>query len=290
MNLALPVLNGLTYAAFLFLVSAGLNLVFGVMRIVNFAHGSLCMLGAYVAFAAVGGATGHFWAGVLAAGAVLAVLGVVLERGLIRFIYGREELYQILLTYGLVLVAEDGVKLIWGRMYRQIGFPPPFGGPVHIGRALFPSYYLAMMGIALLIAAGMWLFLYRTRAGAVVRAASADQEMTEALGVNTSLLASALFGAGSALAALAGALILPIQTVAPGFGLEVVIEAFIVVVVGGLGNIWGALLGSMIIGLMRSFGIMLVPAFELALVYLTMAVMLVLRPWGILGTPPVGRH
>lgn len=290
MAVALPLLNGLAYAAFLFLLSAGLNLIFGVMRVVNFAHGSLAMIGAYVAFAAAGGITGRFWVGLVAGALVMLVLGMALERGLFRFMYSREELYQILLTYGLVLIAEDAVKMIWGRAYKQLGFPVPFAGPVHMGKVLFPSYYLAMMGVAVLVALLLWFFLYRTKVGAVVRAASADREMTEALGVNVGLLSSVVFGIGTALAAVAGALILPIQSVSPGFGLEVVIGAFIVVVVGGLGSIWGALIGSVAIGVMRSFGIMLVPDFELALVYLVMAVILIVRPWGLLGAPPAGRH
>lgn len=290
MAVALPLLNGLAYAAFLFLLSAGLNLIFGVMRVVNFAHGSLAMIGAYVVFTAVGSISGQFWVGLVVGSLVMLVLGMALERGLFRFMYGREELYQILLTYGLVLIAEDAVKMIWGRAYKQLGFPVPFAGPIHMGQVLFPSYYLAMMGVAVLVALLLWFFLYRTKLGAVVRAASADREMTEALGINVGLLSSVLFGIGTALAAVAGALILPIQSVSPGFGLEVVIGAFIVVVVGGLGSIWGALIGSVAIGVMRSFGIMLVPDFELSLVYLVMAVILIVRPWGLLGAPPVGRH
>lgn len=290
MSAALPLLNGLAYAAFLFLLSAGLNLVFGVMRVVNFAHGSLAMIGAYVAFSAAAGLSGSFWLGLLAGAVVVLALGMGLERWLLRFTYGREELYQILLTYGLVLVAEDAVKIIWGRAYKQLSFPPPFAGPVRVGGTLFPSYYLGMMGVALLVAALLWFFLYRTKAGAVIRAASADREMTEALGISVGRLSSGLFGVGAALAGIAGGMILPIQSVSPGFGIEVVISAFIVVVVGGLGSIWGALVGSVAIGLGRSFGIMLIPDFELALVYLAMALILVVRPWGLLGAPPVGRH
>lgn len=290
MALVLQVLNGLTFASFLFLLSTGLNLIFGVMRIVNFAHGSLAMLGAYVAFAAAGGVTGKFWVGTLAALAVLALLGIALERGLLRFLYAREELYQILLTYGVVLVSEDAVKLIWGRDYKSLSFPPPFAGPVQVGSALFPSYYLALMATAAAVALCLWVVLYRTRVGAVIRAASADREMTEALGYSVPALGAAVFAAGSALAGLAGALILPIQTVSPGFAVEVVIEAFIVVVVGGLGSIWGALVGAVFIGLLRSFGIAYFPVFELALVYLTMAAILIVRPWGLLGVPPVGRN
>lgn len=290
MSFLLPLLNGLAYAAFLFLLSAGLNLIFGVMRLVNFAHGSLSMIGAYIVFSLTGGLDGRFWLALVAGALVMAILGAALERGLFRFMYEREELYQILLTYGLVLVMEDAVKLIWGRSYKQLSFPPPFTGPVHLGKVLFPSYYLAMMGAAVLVAVLLWFFLYRTRFGAVIRAASTDREMTEALGINVGLLSSLLFGIGTALAAAAGALILPIQSVSPGFGLEVVIGAFIVVVVGGLGNIWGALIGAVAIGLGRSFGIMWIPDFELALVYLAMAVILIVRPWGLLGTPPIGRH
>lgn len=289
-DLLLQTLNGLTFAAFLFLLSAGLNLIFGVMGIVNFAHGSLAMLGAYVAFSAAGGEAGGFWSGAIAGAVALAGLGALAQRGLLKRIERRDEVFQILLTYGLVLIAEDAVKLIWGRDFKGLGFPSPFTGPIRLADRFFPSYYVAVMGSAVLVAFALWWLLYRTRLGAIVRAASSDREMAQALGINVGALGTAVFAVGAALAGLGGALILPIQTVSPGFAVEIVIETFIVVVVGGLGNVWGALIGSVLIGLMRSFGIAFFPAFELALVYLAMALILIVRPWGLLGAPPVGRH
>ncbi|MCL6521763.1 MAG: branched-chain amino acid ABC transporter permease [Firmicutes bacterium] len=286
----LQVLNGLTYAAFLFLLSAGLTLIFGVMRIVNFAHGSLAMLGAYVAFDAASRAGGDLWVGLAAAVAVMVPLGVLLEAGLLRPLQRRGDLYVILFTYGLVLVMGDLVKLLWGPEYKSLPRPGFLAGAAGLGPLLFPAYNLMLIAVAALVALVIALVLNRTAFGMRLRAVSADRETAEALGIHAAALGAWVFGLGVGLAALGGALVLPVLTVAPSFGVEVVVEAFIVVVVGGLGNVWGALLGSVLIGVSRAFGIALFPAFEQALIYAVMAAVLIVRPWGLLGRAPLERN
>ncbi|HEY8341828.1 MAG TPA: branched-chain amino acid ABC transporter permease [Calditerricola sp.] len=284
------VINGLMYAAFLFLISAGLTLIFGVMRIVNFAHGALAMVGGYVAFAAATALGSQLVAGVVAATLVMGILGIVLERIFLTRLYGRDELYQILFTYGLVLVAEDVVKILWGRGYKSLGPPLALAKPVHLGGIIVPAYNLALIAVAVLLAIALWLMLQRTRYGAAIRAVSANREVAAALGINVARLGAAVFGIGTGMAALGSSLFLPVLTVSPNYGVQVVVEAFIVVVLGGLGSIWGAAIGSVLIGISRAFGIALIPSFEQALIYLVMALVLIVRPWGLLGTAPLERN
>lgn len=286
----LHILNGLMYGAFLFLISVGLTLIFGVMRIVNFAHGALAMVGGYVGFAAATACGGQLVAGVVAAVLVMIVLGIGLERLFLARLYGRDELYQILFTYGLVLVAEDLVKILWGRDYKSLGPPPALAKPVHLGGIILPAYNLALIAVAVVVAITLWLLLQRTRYGAAIRAVSANREVAAALGIDVTRLGAVVFGIGTGMAALGSSLFLPVLTVSPSYGVQVVVEAFIVVVLGGLGNIWGAAVGSGLIGISRAFGIAVIPSFEQALIYLVMALVLIVRPWGLLGTPPMERN
>jgi branched-chain amino acid transport system permease protein len=208
---------------------------------------------------------------------------------LLRPVYGRPEHYQILLTYALLLVIEDGVKLLFGSAYKSLGPPAALAYPVWIAGAPFPAYYFVQIALALAVAGALWFFLQRTRSGALVRAATQDREMLEALGVNVPRLLTVVFAMGIALAALGGAATLPMQTVSPGIAVEAVISAFIVVVVGGLGSVWGALLGAFLIGEIQAFGVLVLPEFSIAFVYLLMVVVLLVRPWGLLGRPPAVR-
>lgn len=285
--LVIQFLNGLTFAMFLFLIASGLSLVFGVLQVLNFAHGSLYMLGAYLCltFASQLGLPGHFWAGILLAPLAVAGVGGLIECTLLRRISLREESTQLLLTYGLVLIFEDLVKILWGPGYKSISQPPLFSGAVEILGRPFPRYYLLVLVLGPSVALGLGLFLYRTRWGRVIRACVYDREMVGALGFNVARLFSLVFVFGSWLGGFGGALAGPIHTASPGMGVELIIESFMVVVVGGLGSFGGALLGSLLIGQLKAFGVLLFPEFELAFIYILMGVVLITRPWGLLGRP-----
>ncbi len=282
-------LTGLATASTLFLLAVGLSLIFGALGIVNFAHGSFYMLGAYLLFWVVRGDPEGLWWGMAVVAAIGLVLGALVERIFLRPVYPRPEHYQILLTYALLLVIEDGVKILFGSAYKSLGPPAALSMPVWILGAPFPAYYLVQILLAAAVAVLLWFFLKRTRVGLWIRAVTQDREMLEALGVPVPRLLTGVFALGIALAALGGAATLPMQTVSPGVAVEAVISAFIVVVVGGLGSIWGSLLGAFLIGEIQAFGVMIWPEFSIAFVYLLMAVVLLVRPFGLLGRPPAVR-
>jgi branched-chain amino acid transport system permease protein len=282
------VLSGLTTAMFLFLIASGLSLVFGVMRVLNFAHGSFYMIGAYLAWQVVSwlqpmGA--DFWIAALAAGAGVAVLGAIVERLLLRHLYGLEELYQLLLTYALVLILGDVAKYTWGTEQLSVHRPPILDGGVPVLGTTLPLYNLFIMLVGPAIAIGGGLLLSRSSAGRMLRAAAQDREMLGALGANVGALYTFMFIISSFLAGLAGALITPIESVVPGMDVQIIVQAFIVVVIGGLGSFWGTFWGAVIYGLTLSFGILVFPEFSLFSVYALMAVVLIVRPWGLFGRP-----
>jgi branched-chain amino acid transport system permease protein len=280
--------GGLTTAMFLFLIASGLSLVFGVMRIINFAHGSFYMVGAYLAWEAVSWfapSPEAFWPAVLAAALGVALLGGVVERVLLRHLYGREELYQLLFTYALVLILGDSAKFIWGTGQLSVSRPPLLDASLTVLGAQVPLYNLFIMVLGPLIAVGGWLILSRSGAGRMVRAASYDREMLDALGANVGGLYTGMFVVSSFLAGLSGALVTPIVSIVPGMDVEIIVQAFIVVVIGGLGSFWGTFWGSVIYGQVLSFGILIFPGFSLFSVFALMAVILILRPWGLLGRP-----
>ena len=281
-------LSGLTAAMFLFLIAAGLSLIFGVLRVLNFAHGSFYMVGAYVAWQIVqwlGREPGMFWWAVLGAAIGIAVLGGVVERLLLRHLYDKEELYQLLFTYALVLILSDVAKVLWGTGQLSVSRPPGLSGSVRIFGTIVPHYNLFILLLGPAIALGFWLLLTRTRAGRLIRAAALDREMLGALGVNVGRLYTGVFVLGSFLAGLAGGLVTPVKTIVPGMDVEIIVEAFIVVVIGGLGSLWGTFLGALIYGQVLSFGILVFPRFSIFSVFALMAVVLILRPWGLLGRP-----
>ena len=286
--IAAQVLSGLTTAMFLFLIASGLSLVFGVMRVLNFAHGSFYMIGAYMAWQVVSwlqpmGA--DFWIAALAAGAGVAVLGAIVERLLLRHLYGLEELYQLLLTYALVLILGDVAKYTWGTEQLSVHRPPILDGGVAVLGTTLPLYNLFVMLVGPAIAIGGGLVLSRSAAGRMLRAAAQDREMLGALGANVGALYTGMFVISSFLAGLAGALITPIESVVPGMDVQIIVQAFIVVVIGGLGSFWGTFWGAVIYGLTLSFGILAFPEFSLFSVFLLMAVVLIVRPWGLFGRP-----
>ena len=281
-------LGGLTTAMFLFLIASGLSLVFGVMRVLNFAHGSFYMIGAYLAWQVVHWLTPAlfgFWVAVLAASLGVALLGAIIERLLLRHLYGREELYQLLFTYALVLILGDAAKAAWGTQQLSVSRPPLLAGGLDIFGATLPTYNLLIMLIGPAIAIAGWLALARTTGGRMVRAAALDREMLGALGADVGAIYTGMFVVSSFLAGLSGALVTPIQSIVPGMDVEIIVDAFIVVVIGGLGSFWGTFWGSVIYGQVLSFGILVFPSFSIFSVFALMAVILIVRPWGLFGRP-----
>jgi len=281
-------MGGLTAAMFLFLIASGLSLIFGVLRVLNFAHGSFYMLGAYIAWQVVHwmhptGAS--FWLATLGAAVGVAILGGIIERLMFRYLYGREELYQLLFTYALVLILGDAAKFTWGTDQLSVSRPSILDGGFELLGATVPYYNLFIIVIGPLIALGVYLMLTRTGLGRMVRAAALDREMLDALGANVGWLYTGMFMLSAALAGLAGALVTPIQSIVPGMDVEIIVQAFIVVVIGGLGSFWGTFWGSMLYGQVLSFGILIFPGFSLFSVFALMAVILIVRPWGLLGRP-----
>ncbi len=279
-------LNGLTYAMFLFLIASGLSLIFGVLRILNFAHGSLYMLGAYFTQQFVSlfiDAPGHFWWAVILASLTVALIGVVIERFFLRHLYTREELYQLLFTYALVLILSDFAKIIWGTGQFSVSRPAILKGAVSILDQYFPKYNIVIILLGPCIAFTFWFIILRTRWGRKIRAAALDREMLGSLGVNVSRLFTVVFFIGAWMAGLGGALVSPVSAIVPGMDVEIIINAFIVVVIGGLGSFWGTFLGSLIVGQVYALGILAFPRLSLAFIYVLMALVLILRPWGLLG-------
>jgi branched-chain amino acid transport system permease protein len=286
---AIQLLTGLANAMFLFLVASGLSLIFGVTRIVNFAHGSLYMLAAYLTYTLAAvlplGAASFYVAAILAALGV-ACLGGVIEVCLLRRIYRAPELYQLLLTFALVLVIGDAVRFFWGTENKAGPSPPGLSGSVAILDQRFPAYDLAILLVGPLLALGLWWVLHRTRPGILIRAATSDREMVGALGVNQRRLFTGVFVLGAFLAGLAGALQAPRVALTTVMDASVIAEAFVVVVIGGMGSAFGALIGAVLIGVLQAFGILLLPReFHLAIIFILMAAVLILRPWGLLGRP-----
>jgi len=273
-------LVGLTEAMYLWLVAAGLSLIFGVLRVLNFAHGALYMIGAYLTYAAFGG---NFWIALLVGPVLVALIGWVMEVVFLRRIYRVDVAFQLLLTFAFVLILDDIVKLVFGPVYQSPPTPRALSGAVMVFGSPLPTYHLFILAAGCAVALGLWLFLEKTRWGLLVRATSADREMARALGVRSSRLFTFVFMLGAWLAGLGGALSIPVRAISPGMGETIIIEAFVVVVLGGLGSLRGAFLGSLAIGLLHAYGIVFLPIFELALAYLVMAAVLIVRPWGLFG-------
>ncbi|MEH0166066.1 branched-chain amino acid ABC transporter permease [Paucibacter sp. JuS9] len=253
-------LNGLQFGLMLFLLAAGLTLVFGIMDMINLAHGSLYMVGAYLA-AAVVGASGSFVLAVVVAMAGTALLGMALEWSLLRRLYERDHLSQVLATFALILIMNEGVRMIWGEQPLMLNTPAALSGPVELLPGLmYPSYRLLIIGVGLAVALLLWLGVTRTRVGMWVRAGASNRPMAMALGVDTRKLFTLVFGIGAALCALAGSLLGPLLAVQVGMGESILILAFVVIVIGGIGSIRGALVGSLLVGLVDTASRTLLPA------------------------------
>jgi branched-chain amino acid transport system permease protein len=286
--LFIQLLSGLANAMFLFLIASGLTLIFGVTRIVNFAHGSFYMLAAYLTYSLVAAlplGAASFYVGALLAAVLVALLGGLIEVTLLRRVYRAPELYQLLLTFALVLVVADAVRFFWGADNKTGPTAPGLAGSVPMLGQLFPTYDLAMIGFGPLVAVLLWLLFYRTRWGILIRAATQDREMVAALGVDQARLFTGVFVLGCFLAGLAGALQVPRVALTTVMDTTVIVEAFVVVVIGGMGSVWGALLAALLIGVLNAFGILIFPRISIVLIFVVMAVVLIVRPWGLLGRP-----
>ncbi len=279
-------LNSLQYGLLLFLVASGLTLIFGIMGVINLAHGSFYMVGAYMAFALapmVGSTFGGGFFAVLAVGTVLAVLlGYVLEWAFYSYLYEREHLQQVLMTYGLILVFEEVRSLLVGDDVHGVQAPEILSGTLPLGDVMtYPVYRLFISGVCLLLAVGMWFVFTRTRLGMMIRAGAANREMVQSLGIDIKFLYRVVFAAGVAIAVFAGMVAAPVSSVYPGMGGQVLIICFVVVVIGGIGSIRGALLAALLIGFVDTFGKVLLPSAAGVLVYVLMALILLWKPDGL---------
>jgi len=281
-------MSGLSIGMFLFLVSVGMSLIFGVTRIVNLAHGSFYMVGAYLMVTLVEilpASSWAFWTALALAPLGVALLGAVIEMSLLRLIYRRDPLMQLILTFGLILVIGTAVLLAWGPDNKSVSRPDALAGSVSILGQPFPSYYLLVLILSPAVGLALWLIFYRSRWGMLIRAATVDREMLGALGVNVAALYTQVFVFGSWLAGLGGALAAPTVAVALGMDADVLTTAFVVVVIGGLGSFAGSFISALLVGLLQSFGILIFPSVSIVLLFALMAVVLIVRPWGLLGRP-----
>ncbi len=288
-TLLIHILNALLYAAVLFLIAGGLSLIYGVMRIVNLAHGNLYAFGAFMAAWVVGLLVSHgtptsvLYPVLIAGALVAAALGAVLEPTLLRPFYKRPEEYQLLVTFGLQLILEDLIRFIWGPYPLSVSSLYEGMGSLTIGDSIYPTYNLAVIVVGGLAAAGLWAFIYRTQFGVVLRATSQNMRMAQAMGVNVNRVYVQAFTLGCFMAGLAGAIVVPQQGAVLGMGVDALILAFVVVVIGGLGSLEGALIGALLVGVVRELGITFFPEVELAVLYLMAAVVLLIRPEGLFG-------
>ena len=277
---------GLSRTTILFIVSSGLSLILGVLRIPNVAHGSLYMIGAFAAFTIsklFGGGSIGFWMALIIAPLFVALVSFISERGIFQYLYEREHLMLILLTFAFSLVFGDLVKIIWGGEYRSVPVPQVFRGSVALfGGLPFPVYNVFLLIAGPVIAVSLWLLVNKTKMGKIARAAAVDREMVGAVGINVSWIFAVVFVIGCFLAGLGGVLVAPTVSVTLGMDHTLIIEAFLIVIMGGLGNIWGALLGALIFGLTQSLGILIWPKFGIVFPYLAVVVVLLLRPTGLL--------
>lgn len=290
-NLLVILIDGLVYSSWLFIVAAGLTLVYGVMKILNMAHGSLYAVGAYTAASLVGwyfnggyppwGSFALFIGGAVVAG---IVTGLIIERGLLRWMYGRDEVVMILVTYGVLLILEDATKLLWGVDAYFAYQPYGLLGRVKFRGITFTVYDLLLILVACLVGFALWYALNRTRQGKLLRAVIHDREISLAMGINVNRVFIITFVIGSALGALAGGLTAPALSVAPGIGIEIIILAFAVVVIGGLGSVGGAAVGALLVGICRAVAVHTYPQFELFVIYGVMAAVLAVRPQGLFIT------
>lgn len=278
-------LNGIFFASILFLIASGLTLIFSVAGIVNLTHGCLYMIGAYLVAVLIKATPNPTILPLtfILASLLVGILGVIIERFFIKWVYGRAEEYQLLLTFGLSYVLQDFTRIVFGSQPISSSEPFIYAGIIEILGRPYPLYNIIVIIASFFVGISLWLFLYRTKLGMYIRACSLNREMSSALGINTSFIFPIIFLIGSILGGLSGALILPPTVAMLGMNADALIQAFIVIAIGGLGSIKGALIASIIIGIIRAFGIVYIPEIELAIIYLVMAAVLIIRPRGLFG-------
>jgi branched-chain amino acid transport system permease protein len=274
--------NALSQAALLFFLGAGLTLIFGIMRIVNFAHGTFYMLGAFIGYSSAR-LTGSFWAALVLAPLAVGFVGMLFELGLLRPIYRRDASAFLMVTFGLALVLGEIIRLVWGPEALQIEPPPSLAGIEFLVGEPFPTYRLFLAGTGIIVAIAIWQFLDRTRLGLLIRATSQNAEMVRALGIDVSLIRSAVFGIGCGLAGIGGVLAAPLVTASVGMAATMIIDAFVIVIIGGMGSFLGSLIGALLVAFVQVFGEYYLPDLALAFMYLVMLLVLVVRPGGLLG-------
>lgn len=275
-------LNALSQASLLFFIAFGLTLIFGIMRIINFAHGALYMLGAYVGYSILE-ITNTFWLSLIIAPIVVAALGLAFERIFLRWLYGREGGAFLLVTFGLAVVLVEAIRLLWGAQPLRVEIPDMLRGATLIFDEPFPVYRIFLILIGALVAIGVWQALERTRIGLLIRATSQNAEMVHALGVDVGLVRSGIFALGCGVAAMGGVLTAPLRTAFLGMGSTVIIDAFVIVIIGGMGSFLGSIIGSILVAFVQVFGSFYFPGMALAAIYLLMVTVLIVRPGGLLG-------
>jgi branched-chain amino acid transport system permease protein len=276
------VIIGLSIGFLLFLLAAGLTLIFGMLGVVNFAHGSLYMVGAYLAYT-IFKLTGSFWIALALVPLLGALLGMVMEAIALRPLYGREHYYQILLTFGFILIIEELVRVFWGLDYKEVNPPAILGSPIEILGMTLSPYRIFVIGFGAIIAALLFYVLENTRVGVIVRASSSDPETVQALGIDVGRVRTGVFAFGAGLAALGGAVAAPLFPVELGMGFNIIIDCFIVIIIGGLGSIRGAIVAALLIGMVRALGYTIAPDWVDFLTYSVLIVMLLTRPEGLFG-------
>lgn len=280
--LPIQALHGLVYGMLLFLVASGLTLIFGMMGVLNFAHGALYMLGAYFSFSILQW-TGQFWLSLIFAPFMVMFVGIIMERFFLRKVHVYGHAHELLLTFGMAYIFEEAVKMIWGNEPLLVILPPILKGSITFIGIEYPVYRLFILAVSFLIFALMFLVLFKTRAGIIVRAAVVNKEMVDALGFNVPMVFLLLFGMGAWLAGVAGVIGGPYLITNPGMAGSIIIDLFVVVVVGGLGSVEGALIASLLIGQLQSIGILFLPQFAIVFEFLLMALVLIFRPHGLMG-------
>ena len=276
-------LNGVQYGFLLFLVASGLTLIFGIMGIINLAHGAFYMLGAYITYWLIG-YTGNLFIAIALGLVIMVIVGFVIERLAISYLYDRDHLYQVLLTYGLILIIDDMQKILWGTDFYSVPVPDILAGGFALTETQeYPYYRLFISFVCMILAAGLYYVIGNTKLGMMIRAGASNREMTQALGIDVGKLFAIVFSLGAALAGFSGMVGSPVSSVFPGMGDEILIISFVVVVIGGIGSVKGAFIGAMIIGLADTFGTVLLPEIASVIVYAVMAMVLLWRPQGLFG-------
>lgn len=287
-TLVLQSVVGISYGMDLFIAALGITLIFGVARVINFAHGAFYAVGAYACFTLtswLADVPANFWLALLIGPVVVAIIGALAELFIIRRFYAREHLEQILLMYAIAIILGDVILITYGGMERSVATPAIFAGALPFAGLYLPQYRLFLILLGLVMALGVWLLLNKTKIGSITRAAASHPEMANALGINVPIVFTGIFMLGCWLAGIGGVLISPLEAIWPGMGMHVVVLSFIIVVIGGGGTIGGCLLASLIVGLVQSLGILFLPRFAMIFIYGVMIIILLFRPQGLMGRP-----